>query len=434
MHWGHATSKDLIHWKQQPIALYPDSLGYIFSGSIVIDKNNTSSLSTNGKPVLVAIFTQHDPEGEKAKKNNFQNQSLAYSNDEGKTWIKYKSNPVLKNPGITDFRDPKVMWYEAGKKWIMTLAVKDRIAFYSSHNLINWDNESEFGKDAGAHGGVWECPDLIPFDDNGKQVWLLIANINPGGPNGGSATQYFVGDFDGKTFTPFNTKTKWLDYGPDEYAGITWNNTDPRKIFFGWMSNWAYGQVVPTQAWRSAMTLPREINLVHVNDDIYVASKAVSELKNIAGKTQESNNIIFNDQLYVNLTFKNFQLPCKIEMSLPEAKSFSLNFSNEKNETLVVGYDDAKKQYYINRENSGETDFEKTFSTVRTAPRITDTKNMNLTIVADVSSVEIFADDGLSVMTAICFPSSPFSQLYLKTSGSLTVNKLSYTPLRSIWK
>ena len=175
-----------------------------------------------------------------------------------------RDNPVLKNPGITDFRDPKVMWYDAGKKWIMTLAVKDHITFYSSPDLKNWKKESEFGKDVGAHGGVWECPDLISFDDNGKQVWVLIVNINPGGPNGGSATQYFIGDFDGKKFTPINTDTKWIDYGPDEYAGVTWSNTGNRKIFLGWMSNWSYAQLVPTQTWRSAMTLPRNLSLVHV--------------------------------------------------------------------------------------------------------------------------------------------------------------------------
>ncbi len=232
MHWGHATSKDLVHWKQQPIALYPDSLGYIFSGSAVIDQQNTSGFGKNGHPPMVAIFTHHDPKGEKEGRNNFQNQSLAYSLDEGKTWTKYAGNPVLKNPGIKDFRDPKVRWYEEGKKWIMTLATLDRIDFYSSKNLKTWTKESEFGKDLGAHGGVWECPDLFPMNYKGKTVWILIVNINPGGPNGGSATQYFTGDFDGKTFIPYQTDTRWLDYGPDEYAGITWSNTGNRQNIF----------------------------------------------------------------------------------------------------------------------------------------------------------------------------------------------------------
>ncbi len=185
MHWGHATSKDLVHWKEQPIALYPDSLGTIFSGCAVVDKDNTAGF---GKDALVAIYTNHSHELEKAGSDKFQTQSIAYSNNNGKSWTKYAGNPVLKNPGIRDFRDPKVMWYEPSKKWIMTLATLDHITFYSSADLKNWKEESKFGKGIGAHGGVWECPDLVPMYDNGKKVWLLIVNLNPGGPNGGSAT------------------------------------------------------------------------------------------------------------------------------------------------------------------------------------------------------------------------------------------------------
>ncbi|WP_311182251.1 glycoside hydrolase family 32 protein [Hymenobacter volaticus] len=243
MHWGHATSKDMVSWQEQPIALYPDSLGYIFSGSAVVDANNTAGF---GKNALVAIFTHHDPKGEKAGSKTFQNQSIAYSLDEGKTWKKYAQNPVLKNPGITDFRDPKVSWYEAGKKWVMTLATKDRITFYSSSNLKDWTKLSEFGEKFGAHGGVWECPDLFPLTLDGKTHWVLLVSINPGGPNSGSATQYFVGQFDGKTFTPSSTKTQWVDYGKDDYAGVTYGNTGNRRIFQGWMSNWEYANQVPT--------------------------------------------------------------------------------------------------------------------------------------------------------------------------------------------
>ena len=258
MHWGHATSKDLMHWQEQPIALYPDSLGYIFSGSAVVDKSNTSGFGKKGQVPIVAIFTHHNMEGEKEKRNDFQNQSIAYSLDDGKTWVKYAGNPVLHNPGIVDFRDPKVMWYEAQKKWIMTLATKDRVTFYSSPNLKEWTKESEFGETLGAHGGVWECPDLFTLYDNGKKVWALTVSINPGGPNKGSATQYFLGDFDGNRFTPLSTETKWIDYGTDDYAGVTWSNTGNRKIFLGWMSNWQYATIVPTNIWRSATTIPRE--------------------------------------------------------------------------------------------------------------------------------------------------------------------------------
>ncbi len=225
MHWGHATSTNLVTWKNKPIALYPDSLGLIFSGSAVVDFNNTSGFGKNGKPPLVAIFTHADLNKEKIGRLDSQNESLAYSNDDGNTWTKYANNPVLKNPGIKDFRDPKVMWYGPGKKWIMSLATKDRITFYSSGNLKNWVKESDFGSQTGAHGGVWECPDLFPLTVEGKKLWVLFVSINPGGLNGGSATQYFIGNFDGKKFVPNRTDTRWLDYGTDNYAGVTWSNT-----------------------------------------------------------------------------------------------------------------------------------------------------------------------------------------------------------------
>lgn len=202
MHWGHAVSRDLVNWEHLPIALYPDSLGYIFSGSAVVDWNNTSGLGVNGKPPMIAIFTYHDMAAERAGTSTYQTQGIAYSNDNGRTWTKYKGNPVMPNPGIRDFRDPKVMWYEPEQKWVMTLAMQDRIGFFSSPNLIDWKQEGEFGKDIGGHGGVWECPDLFPMQIEGASEtrWILLVSINPGGPNSGSATQYFIGDFDGKKF------------------------------------------------------------------------------------------------------------------------------------------------------------------------------------------------------------------------------------------
>jgi sucrose-6-phosphate hydrolase SacC (GH32 family) len=203
MHWGHAVSKDMIYWEHLPIALYPDSLGTIFSGSAVVDNNNTSGFGTAVNPALVAIYTYHDAEGEKAGRKDYQNQGIAYSLDNGREWITYDQNPVLRSPGIPDFRDPKVMWHEKSQQWIMALAVVDRISFYSSPNLKDWTKESEFGANIGAHGGVWECPDLFELQVEGTQdkKWVLLVSINPGAPNGGSGTQYFIGDFDGKNFT-----------------------------------------------------------------------------------------------------------------------------------------------------------------------------------------------------------------------------------------
>ena len=434
MHWGHATSKDLIHWQQQPIALYPDSLGYIFSGSAVVDENNISGFGKNRKIPLVAIYTNHYPKGANAGTNNYQNQSIAYSIDNGKTWIKYSKNPVLKNPGITDFRDPNVMWYEPDKKWIMTLATKDRITFYSSPDLKNWEKETEFGEDVGAHGGVWECPDLLSFEDKGKKIWILIVNINPGGPNGGSATQYFVGNFDGKKFVAASKEIKWLDYGPDEYAGVTWNNTGNRKIFLGWMSNWLYATVVPTIKWRSAMTIPRELKIKHSGDEILVASEPVKELSSIEEKPVIARNILVNKNFDIAQKIKRPAFPCRLNLAIDSAADFSVILSNDIGEQIVIGYDKNDNQYYIDRTKSGKTDFQKDFAKVHTAPRFSEDPKLNLSLIIDVSSLELFADDGLTAMTEIFFPNKPYDKINIQTKGKVMINKLEYRRLKSIWK
>lgn len=422
MHWGHATSKDMIRWTNQPVALYPDSMGYIFSGSAVLDKNNSSGFGKNGKAPLVAIYTYHDPVGEKAKTSTYQNQAIAYSNDEGKTWTKYANNPVVKNPGIKDFRDPKVSWYEAGKKWVMTLATLDRITFYSSTNLKDWKKESEFGKTLGAHGGVWECPDLFPLKYNGEDVWVLIVNINPGGPNGGSATQYFTGKFDGTTFTTDQKGTKWLDYGPDEYAGITWSNTGDRKIFFGWMSNWQYAEKVPTEKWRSATTIARELRMDKIGSNYIVASTPVKELMGIEGTVTKS--------YFTNLEFTTG--PSKLSFSTDKIESFTITLSNAQGEKVDIGYDKSTNKYFIDRTKSGKVSFEKGFAAKHTAPRFSTKPGMNMTLVIDDASVELFADDGLTVMTEIFFPNSPYSTLSIK-GDAFKAKQVNFSKLKSIW-
>ncbi len=219
-------------------------------------------------PPMVAVFTYHNIELEKGGSSTFQSQGIAWSIDKGRTWTKYSGNPVLPNPGKRDFRDPKVFWHEETGKWIMILAVHDRVNLFSSADLKSWSFESEFGVDAGAHGGVWECPDLFPLKVEGSTdtKWVMLVSINPGGPNGGSATQYFTGKFDGNKFIADENTSKWIDWGTDNYAGVTWSGipeTDGRRLFLGWMSNWNYATVVPTTTWRSAMTIPRELSLVY---------------------------------------------------------------------------------------------------------------------------------------------------------------------------
>ncbi len=431
MHWGHATSPNLMQWTNQPIALYPDSLGYIFSGSAVIDKNNTSGLGKGGKAPMVAIFTYHDPAGEKEGRKNYQTQGLAYSHDEGKTWTKYSGNPVLENPGIQDFRDPKVMWYEPDKRWLMTLATKDRISFYASADLMDWTKKSEFGAALGAHGGVWECPDLFTLEYKGQKHWVLIVNINPGGPNGGSATQYFIGKFDGITFTPTDTATRWLDYGPDEYAGITYENTGNRRIFLGWMSNWLYGQDVPTHPWRSAMTIPRDLHLEEKGGKLYVASTPSAELKTINGKPVVLANVAAAGGVQLSQKLGGLTLPCRLDLRMEQLTQTALRFSNNLGEELVVGYDKEKNKFYIDRSRSGKVDFHKEFAARLEAPRLATSAGSDMTLVLDVASIELFADNGLSVMTEVFFAQKPYNQLHLKSG---TISQLKYTPLKRTWK
>ena len=420
MHWGHATSTNLTSWKEQPIALFPDDLGYIFSGSAVVDANNTAGF---GKNAMVAIFTHHDPKGEKAGAKTYQNHSLAYSLDVGKTWTKYKGNPVLKNPGIVDFRDPKVSWNDVARKWIMTLATKDRITFFSSPNLKDWTRESEFGEKLGAHGGVWECPDLFALTLNGQTHWVLIVNLNPGGPNGGSGTQYFVGSFDGHKFTPLNDKTKWADYGPDDYAGVTWGNTGRRRIFLGWMSNWDYANQVPTSPWRNAMTVPRELALQQVGPEIYLTSQPTAEVARLAPAATPLKVTSVAQPLPAK-TGDKFQL----KLQAKPTESFALTLANSKNEELIIGYDKAANQYYIDRKKAGDVSFSPKFAGRHVAPRLATSATTDITLLFDASSVEVFADHGLTGMSELFFLSEPLSTLRL-SGGSAAVQSLSYAPM-----
>lgn len=438
MHWGHATSKDLIHWQQQAIALFPDSLGYIFSGSAVVDSENTTGFGHDGKIPLVAIFTHHNPAGEKAGMTTFQNQSLAYSLDGGITWEKYSGNPVLHNPGIVDFRDPSVSWYAPGKKWVMSLATRDRITFYSSPDLKNWKKESEFGAQSGAHGGVWECPNLFPLSLDGKQYWVLLVSTNPGGPNGGSGTQYFVGQFDGSVFTPEEQTptTKWIDFGPDDYAGITWNNTGNKRVFIGWMSNWIYANQVPTATWRNAMTIPRRLALRRIDNRIHLVSRPLLEMEELRQPVAGPQRLEVRGALDLS---GHYHLdtaghPYRLTLQTPADNSFSVVLSNHLGQRVTLGFDQSKNQYYIDRKTSGVTDFNREFSKVAIAPRISTDKMIHLSLFVDASSLELFADDGLTVMTAVFFPHHPLDGLSLVSERNALFTELSYSTFRSIWQ
>jgi fructan beta-fructosidase len=421
MHWGHATSHDLVHWQQQPIALYPDSLGYIFSGSAVIDDNNTAGFQKGKEKTLVAIFTYHDMVKEKAGRTDRESQGIAYSNDKGNTWIKYAGNPVLKNKGDKDFRDPKVFWFEATKKWIMPLASGDHLEIFSSPNLKEWTKESDFGKKEGSHGGVWECPDLFPLKtEDGMEKWVLIQNIDRGAIGGGSGTQYFIGRFDGKTFINDNNSstTLWFDYGADNYAGVTWFGApDNRRIFIGWMSNWDdYAILVPTKGWRSALTIPREIWLVNTPDGIRISQHPVDELKKLRGEKLSIGQKTFGDSLVVSEN--NIQKELELAFDLSKSTSTSLGFiiSNSRNEKVAIGYDKTKNEFFIDRTASGKTGFSRKFPRRHAAPYKANGV-LKIHAFIDNSSVEVFVDDGEVVMTELFFPNEDFARLTLFSNG-----------------
>ncbi|GAV03986.1 hypothetical protein RvY_14335 [Ramazzottius varieornatus] len=439
MHWGHATSQDLVHWEEQPLALFPDPLGHIFSGSAVVDINNTSGLAPAGLTAIIAIYTSHNPEFAAQNRTDVERQSIAFSVDNGKTFVKYEKNPVLPNPGIRDFRDPKVFWYALQEKWVMALAAQDRIHFYSSKNLLQWEKESEFGGPSiGAHGGVWECPDLFLIEQKDISKWVLLVSINPGGPNGGSATQYFTGAFDGKTFTADSKDINWVDYGTDNYAGVTWSNVGDRHLFLGWMSNWNYGQSVPTEPWRGAMTVPRDLSLKVANENAYLVSQPIPELNSLIEAELVSLNetTVKGELKLVDTKRENSTGLLMVNFELAEVAEWSFVLENDLGEQVVVGYEASSRQLYVDRSSSGKLDFEIQFADKMKAPRISQDGSMDVTLLIDVASIEMFADGGLTCMTAIFFPHKPLNLLSVRSGGvgSLVLGSVRVWSLNStVW-
>ncbi len=601
MHWGHAISTDLVHWEHLPIALYPDEHGMIFSGSAVVDWDNTSGFGKNNKPPLVAIFSYHDMAKEQAGvEDDFQTQGIAYSTDKGRTWKKYEGNPVVKNPGFRDFRDPKVIWHKESKKWIMVVTAQDHLMFYGSADLKDWNFLSTFGKDVGSHDGVWECPDLFPLkDENGKEYWVILQNMNPGNPNGGSGLQYFIGQFDGKEFTVdsdfmkllgkvpakspkgivfedfengygkwsvegtafgkqpakgalANQKTVaglmgsgvansftggdtsvgsltskeftiekdainfligggkhrgrtyislrvdgkqvreaeaknseelewkgwdvsrlkgkkaqikiidkhtetwghvsvdqitfadevahaeisnsvWLDAGADNYAGITWSDvpeTDGRRIFIGWLSNWAYAQVVPTQKWRSAMTIPWNLSLKQVNGIPMLLGNPVKELNKLhKGKPMEiaadkTTTLPENGLADITLTY-----------DVSQAGIYGFQLSNTKNEKVNFHFDTQEGKLFFDRTNSGDTSFSADFAGMHEVLRSSSSKEMTIRALIDVASIEIFIDNGQNVFTEIFFPGEVFSKLDLILQGNKNALEAgSMMEMEQVWR
>lgn len=408
MHWGHSTSTDLMHWNFEGCAIVPDAWGAIFSGSCVVDHNNTAGF---GKGAVVAFYTS----AKATPWGDVQSQSMAYSLDNGKTFTKYEGNPILTS-SEKDFRDPKVFWYAPGKHWVMMLAVGQHMEIYSSVNLKEWKKESEFGAMQGAHGGVWECPDLveIPVEGTREKKWVLICNLNPGGPFGGSAAQYFVGSFDGKKFVNESpTQTKWMDWGKDNYATVTWNNApDGRCIALGWMSNWQYANNVPTRQYRSANTLARDLTLYREGQELYLKSTPSVEVKKARGKKVSIPSFKVSEKHEMVNLFEEKQGAYEVEIVIQNAGASKIAFSllNDKGEKVSMYYDLNRKQFVMDRSESGTVDFSKDFPAVTVAPANVD-KELTLRLFVDRSSIEAFGEDGKFVMTNLVFPSQPYVKM-----------------------
>ena len=408
MHWGHSTSTDLMHWNFEGSAIVPDAWGAIFSGSCVVDHNNTAGF---GKDAVIAFYTS----AKASPWGDVQSQSMAYSLDNGKTFVKYEGNPILTS-SEKDFRDPKVFWYAPGKHWVMMLAVGQHMEIYSSVNLKEWKKESEFGAMQGAHGGVWECPDLveIPVEGTREKKWVLICNLNPGGPFGGSAAQYFVGSFDGKKFVNESpTQTKWMDWGKDNYATVTWNNApDGRCIALGWMSNWQYANNVPTRQYRSANTLARDLTLYREGQELYLKSTPSSEVKKARGKKVSIPSFKVSEKHEMVNLFEEKQGAYEVEIVIQNAGASKIAFCllNDKGEKVSMYYDLNRKQFVMDRSESGTVDFSKDFPAVTVAPANVD-KELTLRLFVDRSSIEAFGEDGKFVMTNLVFPSQPYVKM-----------------------
>ena len=392
MSWGHATSSDLIHWTEQAVALRRDELGDIFSGSAVIDKDNTAGYGANA---MVAIYTSA---------SSVQQQSIAYSNDGGNSFTRYTGNPVIKN-NDDNLRDPKVFWHEGSKQWVMALAKGwlRGVEFYGSTNLKNWNHLSTFVVDLPGRPSLqWECPDLIQMGNK----WVLLVSVNPGGPVLGSGTMYFVGDFDGKEFKADALDYPlWLDYGMDNYAGVTWSNTGDRKIMIGWMNNWQYAGNVPCSPWRSAMTLPRELKLTEYAGKPLLCSPVVSEIDKIAGQWQTVNT----EALPLDAQKSAYQL--RINVSLDQSTTITLGNSND--EKYVIDVNASSRTIAVHRNAStGKTNFNGSFSIPSIqAPLNTDGSTVVLDIFVDQSSVEITTQNGSMSMTNLVFPQSIYDRV-----------------------
>ncbi len=442
MSWGHAVSKDLVHWEHWPVALEMEDSTMIFSGSAVVDQHNSSGLcQAPDSSCLVAIYTAHT--------DSIQNQAIAYSHDRGRTWTKYKNNPVL-DEGMKDFRDPKVFWHEKERKWVMVVALprEKKVRFYESHNLIQWNMMSEFGPE-GFVDGIWECPDLfeLEVEGTGQRKWVLLVSYNA--DLTGSAMQYFTGDFDGKSFQNDNTNdlVLTLDYGRDFYAGVTWNQVpDQRRLLIGWFNNWMYANDIPTSTWRSAQSIVRELQLKEFPEGIRLIQRPIPALQALRQAHKHEENITIKEgdnflsleniqgkqlEIIAEFVYEAIDTPSEANAL---ASEFGIKvFKGDKQET-IIGYDVASQSLFVDRTQSGDTTFTEGFvaKTVGLMPAEEGTIKMH--IFVDRSSIEVFGNDGYIVMSNRIFPDPQKDAVDIYTTGGMvTLKSLDIWELQSIW-
>ena len=442
MHWGHSVSRDLVHWEHLKPAIARDTLGHIFSGSTVVDKYNSAGF---GKDAVIAFYTS-------ASDKNGQIQCMAYSKDNGRTFTKYEGNPILTPfDGLRDFRDPKVFRYEPAKAWYMIVSADKEMRFYKSADLKHWEYVSAFGRGYGAQPNQFECPDFFPMSVSGKQKWVMIVNINPGCLFGGSCTEYFVGDFDGKTFTCDNKPevAKFLDFGKDHYATVTFSNLGDRIVAVPWMNNWQYANLTPTQQFRSCNALPRELRMYEKNGDYYLSANAVEETKSLRKNTVEIGDFQLDGKGEMKTLGGEGAFEVEADITAATAKTVGIELANDKGERTLIYLDLDRQRVVMDRTESGETGFGKRsaphdiennyeFTVRKSDPMTMRQKNSvnyvndfalgtwaplylcegnkrHFDIFVDKSSVELFVDGGRIAMTNLVFPTKPYDRVRFYT-------------------
>lgn len=436
MHWGHSVSKDLVHWEHLAPAIARDTLGHIFSGSSIVDQENVAGYGAGN---ILAFYTS-------ASDKKGQIQCLAFSKDNGRTFTKYEKNPILcPADGLRDFRDPKVFRYEPEDKWVMIVSADKEMRFYDSKNLKDWNYMSNFGEGYGVQPCQFECPDMVelPVDgDLNRKKWALIVNVNPGCYFGGSATQYFTGNFDGTKFSCDSQPnvTKWLDWGKDHYATVCFSNTGERTIAVPWMSNWQYCNIVPTKQFRSANALPRELSLYTQDGEIYLSAVPVPEIKTLRKEKKEIPAFTVANDYHIDslLADNDGAYELALEITVGEAEIMGFNLFNDKGEKVDIYFNLPEKRLVMDRTKSGIVDFGKKsvsheievhdrrkttsinyiddFALATWAP-IKKENKYTLDVFVDKCSVEIFLNGGKVAMTNLIFPSEPYNRMCFYSKG-----------------